>query len=121
MIEEDEEDPLIFNEPVLERFHSVFNDGFLWEKTPIEKFKNWFRINPVGKPVIKEEMITYFCYALWQINKYRMIEVCPNIEDWYSSLTGKKTKLSKLKAQAVGANKTEVDRRIGHITRFLIG
>lgn len=122
MIEEDEEDPLIFNESVLERFHGVFNDGFLWEKKiSIETFKNWFRVNPVGKPVIKEEMITYFCYALWQINNYRLIEICPNIEDWYSALTGKKTKLSKLKGQAVGPNKTEVDRRIEHITSFHIG
>jgi len=105
------ENPLIFDKCLLNRFHSAL-DGFIWESTDIETFKNWFRVNPVGKPIIKEDMITYFCYAVWQIDDHREREICPNIENWYSALTKKTTTFSKLKAQAVDPKKSEIDRKI---------
>jgi hypothetical protein len=121
MIEKEGDNPLIFPDHVLNGFHVVFIDGFIWASTDVKSFKDWFRMVPRGKPIIKEEMITYFCYAVSLLDEYRDKEICPNMEDWYSALTGKKTLFSKLKGNAVGPNKNEVDRRMEHFTRFLNG
>jgi hypothetical protein len=126
MIDENEDEPLIFNESALEKFYSIFND-FLWENTTMEIFKNWFRVNPEGSPVIKDDMLTYFCYAVSLLDKYRNKKICPNIENWYNALTGSTTKFSKLKGQAMEKKKgmreykptkIEIDKRLEHLRFF---
>jgi hypothetical protein len=108
---EQAENPFIFDQCLLNRFHSAL-DGFIWKSTDIETFKNWFRVNPIGTPKIKDDMITYFCYAVWQIDDLRERTICPNIENWYCALTKKKTTLSKLKGQAVDPKKSKINRSI---------
>lgn len=119
---EDKENPLIFDEAILHSFHREFDiDNFLWESVGIEIFKNWFRVTPIGKPKIKDDMISYFGYAVWKISDYRQKEICPNFQQWYSAFVGSKTILSKLKGQLAEPQKSEVDTRIEAITRFIIG
>jgi hypothetical protein len=60
------ENPLIFDDIFIKHFYIVFDD-YLWEHTGIESMKNWFRVSPIGKPIFKEKMTTYFCYALGKI------------------------------------------------------
>jgi len=64
--------PFVFDETLLNAFYLAF-DNYLWEHVDHVTFMNWFRVNPSGKPVFKDKMAAYFCYAIWKTEN-RMIE-----------------------------------------------
>jgi hypothetical protein len=97
--------PVIFNDVFIKHFYVAFDD-YLWEPTDIESMKNWFRVNPIGMPMFKKNMITYFCYAI-NISKGKLItkHKPANFNNWinptingsnFSSLTSQATNLDKI-------------------------
>jgi hypothetical protein len=78
--------PLVFDETLLNGFYLAF-DHFIWEHTSHVSFMNWFRVNPTGKPIFKDKMMAYFCYAVGKIEN-RMIEAFKpkNLNRWIEPL-----------------------------------
>jgi hypothetical protein len=78
--------PLVFDETLLNAFYLAF-DNYLWVHMDHAIFMNWFRMNPLGKPVFKHKMAAYFCYAIGKIVN-RMIESRRplNINRWIEPL-----------------------------------
>lgn len=113
--EETPGNPLIFNVAFINNFFLTFND-FLWEITDIETCKNWFRVNPIGKPEFKDDLTTYFCYAIGQIEDKIIAEYRPkNINKWIST-TINGNNYSGLKSRA--KNKimiSEIDEKLSLI------
>jgi hypothetical protein len=80
-------DKPVFEERLLIQFHGAF-DGYLWESVDFETFNNWFRVKPLGKPVFKPGMMTWFCYAVGKIERKRITKYCPNFGKWVTQLIG---------------------------------
>ncbi len=78
-----QDNELIFDEALLNIFHGAF-DNYLWKTTDINTFKNWFRMNPIGKPVFVKDMQTYFCYAVGKIQKQKKKDI--NINKWINPI-----------------------------------
>ncbi|HET6555705.1 MAG TPA: hypothetical protein VFG54_00230 [Prolixibacteraceae bacterium] len=101
-----ENSPHIFKKGVLENFHAAFND-LLWESVDIEIFKQWFLLKPFGQPNFKEDMKSYFCYAVGKIEGERDFTLCPNVGKWITNLIGN-TNYSSLKRKATIKSKIKV-------------
>jgi hypothetical protein len=108
----DASNPLVFEEKLLNAFYLAF-DNYLWEHTSHHDFINWFRADPVGKPLFKNRMITYFCHAVGKI-EHKMIEAHKpeNINHWIKPLINGNN-YSLLKSRASESNKTsEIDQKL---------
>jgi hypothetical protein len=82
----DPSNPFVFEKTLLNAFYLAF-DNYIWEHAGHKDFMNWFRVKPVGKPVFKNKMTTYFCYAIRKI-EHRIIESRKpvNINHWIRPL-----------------------------------
>lgn len=110
------ENQLIFDEKILDSFHSAFN-GYLWKTTNIEPFKNWFRVTPEGMPDYESDMIRYFCYAVWKIEGHIIPEYRPkNLNKWFESIIGKNNYSGLKKSKLVKEKKAEIDKKLNLLT-----
>jgi hypothetical protein len=93
------ENPLIFESMLFNRIYLGFNE-FIWKNATVEISRNWFKVNPMGKPDFIDGMETYFCYAFSKFEPSIIREYRPkNINVWikplingnnYSGLKGRK-------------------------------
>ncbi len=78
----DTTNPLVFDKTLLNAFYLAF-DGFLWKHSSHDDFINWFRVYPAGRPVFKEGMTSYFCYAVGKIEDRMLGLLRPkNLNRW---------------------------------------
>ncbi|MEI8049558.1 MAG: hypothetical protein WCI92_19435 [Bacteroidota bacterium] len=109
------ENPLVFDERLLNAFYLAF-DNYIWEHAAHADFMNWFRVNPIGKPVFRDKMTAYFCYAVGKIEN-RMIESLKpkNLNRWIESVINGNN-YSGLKNRRMNKVKTgEIDHKLSLI------
>jgi hypothetical protein len=74
---------------------------------------NWFRVKPIGKPVFRNKMTAYFCYAIGKIEN-RMIESLrpKNINRWIEPIINGNN-YSLLKSRTSNRDKMEeIDNKL---------
>jgi len=107
-----QENPNVFDETLLNSLYLAF-DHYIWEHTTHVTFMNWFRVNPVGKPVFKDKMTAYFCYTLGKIEN-RMIESYrpKNLNRWIKPLINGNNYSVMKKRVADNKKIAEIDQKL---------
>lgn len=110
-----EENPLIFENMLFNRIYLGFNE-FIWKNAAVEISRNWFRVNPTGKPDFMPRMQTYFCYAFGKFEHRIIKELRPkDINQWIKPLINGNN-YSGLKSRK---DNEQIIREIDHIVTLI--